>query len=101
MKSTRLQMYKERKEIEHSANKNEVEPTEIPAIAPEDLAKVRYSIGVTINLENFNSARVDIGVELPSHLESLEATYEEAVDYCNDKLVEEISQLQNLRKVLK
>lgn len=66
---------------------------------PEDkLARVRFSTGMTINLGDYQSANVNISLELPSHEDEIETTYEKTAEFVQDKLYEEIGSLQSLKK---
>lgn len=66
---------------------------------PQDkLARVKYSIGMTINLGNYQSAKVEIGVEFPGHITEIDNIYDEAGEFCDTRLIEEINRLQVLKK---
>jgi hypothetical protein len=65
---------------------------------PEEIAKVKYSIGMTINIGNYQGARVDVGIELPTHVDETADAYDRAVDFCNERLMEEVTNLQQLKK---
>lgn len=84
--------------IDHPWNKDERTEDIMADIPADKLAKVKYGIGMTLNIGNYQSAKVDIGVELPCHVDDLQAKYEEAVDFSNEKLVEEVGTLNQLKK---
>ncbi len=96
-----VQILQDGKPIDHEWNKEEGEDIKMG----KDNAIVKYGIGLTANLGNYQSARVDIGVELPtddlSDASSIDSAYERARDFCNDKLVEEIATLDELKKAFK
>ena len=52
-------------------------------------ASVRVAVGGTFNLGNFESLRYDVTVELPCYREEVEATYDEALAMCNERLQSE------------
>lgn len=52
-------------------------------------AYVRISAGLTLNLGNFESLRIDCAVELPCLPEDLESAYEEASDFVQEKIAQE------------
>lgn len=58
-------------------------------IAPARLAHVRFGAGLTINLGNFESARLDVQVELPCDVEGLTEAMEEASEFVQARLAEE------------
>ena len=94
-----VQILQDGRPIKHRLNKEEGEDIKMS----EDMAKVKYAIGLTVSLGNYQSARVDVGIELPSvpSDDVVQGVYEEARDFCNDKLVEEMKTLDDLKKVFK
>jgi len=93
-----VQILQDGKPIKHRLNKEEGEDIKMS----EDMAKVKYAIGLTVSLGNYQSARVDVGIELPAkHATEIDESYEKAKDFCNDKLVEEMQTLDALKKVFK
>jgi len=52
-------------------------------------ARVDLNLGLTINLGNFESARVDVGVSLPCYSEEVDATYERAKEWAGARLQHE------------
>lgn len=65
---------------------------------PEALAKVQVSYSRTVNLGNYNSARVEVGVELPCHADEIQDAYDAAVEFVGPKYVETINQVIQSRK---
>jgi hypothetical protein len=92
-----VQILEDRKPIDHPWNKEEGDHIKMSE------GKVKYAMGITINLDNFQSARVDVGVELPTNgiREEVEEKYEEAKDFCNDKIMQEMAMLEDLKKAMK
>lgn len=70
---------------------------ELSKVEHSDKAKVKYGIGLTIDLGNYTSARIDIGMELPFESGKEEEAYTSAMEFCNDKLSEEVTHLQTLK----
>ncbi len=58
-------------------------------IAAESLARVRFGAGLTINLGNFESARIDVQVELPCDVDGITEALEEATEFVHTRLAEE------------
>lgn len=58
-------------------------------------AKISLTMGVTINLGNYEGARVDIGISVPCYTEEVEATHKFASTWVETKLVKEIEQLRD------
>ncbi len=59
------------------------------------VAIVKYSVGVTKNLGNFESLRVDVGVEIPTSINNLPGTFKKVRKWADDQLqkcVDEASQ---------
>lgn len=52
-------------------------------------ARVTLELGVTINLGNFESCRLSVGVEVPCYREELDDAYAYWLDYAKGKIVEE------------
>lgn len=53
-------------------------------------AKVGCAYGLTINLGNFESARVDVSVSMPCYVEELDAAYTQAKKWVEDRLQAEV-----------
>ena len=84
--------------INHPFNKDEREGIDV-TIPADELAKVKHSIGMTLNLGDYQSAKVEVGIELPCHVGEVQDKYEEASTFSNDKLMEEVATLVELKKV--
>lgn len=52
-------------------------------------ALVRFSAGLTINLENYESLRLDASVTLPSLPSQIAETFERAAEFVGEKLAEQ------------
>lgn len=57
-------------------------------------ASVRRSFGVTLNQGNYESARIDVSVEVPCYLEDLALADEFARDFCEDRIRAEVLMLK-------
>jgi len=53
-------------------------------------------MGVTLNMDNFESLRVDVGLSLPCDPENVEDAYEQVYDAVKDKLVEKAQRFKRL-----
>jgi hypothetical protein len=53
------------------------------------LARIRYGVGLTLNLGNFESARIDVQVEIPCDVDEIDNAYEQAVAFACERLNEE------------
>ena len=56
---------------------------------------VKYSLGATINLGNFNSARIDVGVEMPCEPGKEKSTYRHAREFVVSRLEIEKEKISN------
>ena len=52
----------------------------------DQMGSVGMSCGVTINMKNFESARIDCWVTLPSKEEEMEAAYQRCYDFASNKV---------------
>lgn len=52
-------------------------------------ATIRVGTGMTINLGNFESLRIDVAVTIPCHRSALDEAYEHAQDFVMTKMEEE------------
>ncbi len=57
-------------------------------------AWVKASYGLTINLGNYESARCDAGVTLPSYVEEIEDTFKEAWKIAEDQVQKQAKELK-------
>ena len=51
--------------------------------------KVSYSVGRTLNMRNFESAKFEIGVEVSCPEDELDETYEKAKQFVDEQIAEE------------
>jgi len=67
------------------------EDTFDPVRFPEGVepAHVSVTLGLTLNLGDFESAKISVTCTLPAHIEELEEAYEAARDFAGKKLIEE------------
>lgn len=65
---------------EHEEKNLEVQTFEV------EPAKAKASLGLTINLGNYESARCDAGVELPTYVEELEAAFRHAWEIVEEEV---------------
>ena len=56
--------------------------------------KVKYARGTTINLGNYESARVDVGLEAPATADSLEDMFELIHAWVEEKLEQEAERIR-------
>ena len=61
-------------------------------------AKVSYSITRTINLGNYESARVDVGLKLPCYIEEIPAAFEKAQRIVQARLVKESEEIKEYKR---
>jgi hypothetical protein len=59
------------------------------------MAKVKIKLGNTINIGEFSSVRVDVGVELPSGVGEIEDAYEFGEKFCKSKLKRVTESVEN------
>lgn len=57
-----------------------------------DGTEVSYASGLTINLGNYESLRIDVGVKLPSTVENMPADLEHAKNFVHQKLMTETAE---------
>ena len=75
-----------------SQSSEESIPVDVPA--GRDLSKVKLSMGMTVNLGNYESARFDVGVEHPCSAEDIDAAYKTAQAWCDSKLSDFVSEVR-------
>lgn len=66
-----------------------------PHVFTTNPAVVKMSLGRTLNAGNYESIRVDVGIELPCYTEEVDAGYKRAKQFCErkmEKLIEELSE---------
>lgn len=59
---------------------------------------VSYSAGMTINIGNFESVRLDVGMTLPALPEEMHAAMDVCVDFVDEKLSEQKAMIDSLKK---
>jgi len=58
-------------------------------------AYVNYSAGVTLNMGNYQSARIDVGISLPTYVEEISDAYKQAIEIVDKIMEEEVNKLRN------
>lgn len=53
-------------------------------------ARAQSKLGVTLSLGNFESLRVDVGVDVPCNADSVASAIDEAYALAEDKLIEKV-----------
>ena len=56
-------------------------------------ARIGVKCGRTINLGNYESARVDVSVEIPCYVEEVKRVYQEVLEMAETRLCEEVSKI--------
>jgi len=59
------------------------------------LARVGTSRGVTLNMGNYESVRVDVWVTVPCHLSETVEAYEFVSDWCEVRVKDEVSKIRS------
>jgi hypothetical protein len=87
--------------IKHSSGAaiHKATPVQVES-AGEPLCEVGIVAGQTINLGNYNSARISVSLKVPCTKVELEATYEEALGWVDQKMSELIEQAKSNGVVL-
>lgn len=57
-------------------------------------AKVRVSRGMTINLGNFESERIELSIEEECTVDEIESIYEKLLDSTECKLIDEVEKIK-------
>jgi hypothetical protein len=60
-------------------------------------ARIKYEGSFTVNMGNFQSAKINIGVELPAYMEQLPAAYVTAKQFVEERLSREVAELRSAR----
>ena len=65
-------------------------------VAPLDgpHATVNVMLGLTANLGNYESARIDVGVRMPCNPDDIEATYVQAKEWCESRVKTEVKAIR-------
>lgn len=61
-------------------------------------AKVGFSVGLTLNMGNYESARIEVSVEVPCYKEEIDEAYEYAKHMCSTRLQEEVQSVRTSGK---
>lgn len=64
-----------------------------PTAKLTEIARVRYTLGATLNLGDYRSIRVDVSVDLPckAHKESIDRIHDYAKAWCEGKINQEVA----------
>lgn len=57
-------------------------------------AMVRVGFGLTINLGNYESARLDVSVEVPCYKEQVDDAYQQAKDWVEERVQQEVAEIK-------
>jgi hypothetical protein len=57
-------------------------------------AVVRRSYGMTMNLGNYESARIDVSVDVPCYVEDIHLADEWAANFCEERVKEEVGRVR-------
>ena len=79
-------------EVSESFKEEEVMKTGV--IPPHKLAQVHVAGSTTINLGNFESARIEVGLTMPTDLDDIGDAYEFATDWVSDKITKATEQVK-------
>lgn len=77
------------------------EKIEVEAFEDVALADVSVKKGLTINLGDFNSARIDVMVSLPTYVEEIEEAIERASEICDREVETRSNSLRKLHEKAK
>ncbi len=56
-------------------------------------AHICVKLGRTINLGNYESAKIDVSVDIPCYVEECQRVYKEVMDFVQERLTEEVSKV--------
>ena len=59
---------------------------------------VGTSRGLTLNLGDYQSARIDVWVTMPTDVEAVEETYRKCVAFAEDKVAEAVTEIRSSKK---
>lgn len=79
-------------------NENGTVPTDTKEVLGDVLGSVGTSRGMTVNLGNYESARLDIWITLPTTQEDVDKNYEFCEHFAETKLKEEVAGLREYIK---
>ena len=58
-------------------------------------AVIKRNYGMTVSLGNYESARFDVGIEVPCYLEDVEKADQFAADFCEKRMKEEYNTVRS------
>ena len=58
-----------------------------------DPAHIVVKLGRTINLGNYESARVDVSIDIPCYVEEVKQVYSDVMEYAQGLLAEEVTKI--------
>jgi len=61
-------------------------------------AEVSYSVGITLNMGNFESARVDVGIKMPCYVEEVDVTFRRVQAWAERLLSQERDKITDAKK---
>jgi len=59
-------------------------------------ARVGVEFGITVNMGNFESAKLAVRVEIPCYVEEIEEVYQRASDFAEEKAKKELKSVRGL-----
>lgn len=82
--------------VEVNEEVKKVEDVLEPIVVDKPMANVGMKVGQTVNLGNYESARIDISLFVPSEVEpaALDATFDFVQNWCDLKMTEVMKELQ-------
>lgn len=60
-----------------------------------EVAHVNYAISRTQNLGNYNSAKISVGVQLPTYVEEINEAFEKAKKFTSERMSKEMEVFNN------
>lgn len=78
----------------------QAEQKTIPAEPISTPATITVSSGITLNLGNYESLRIDVGISLPCKptKKDVEDTYTKALQFVEEKLAEQVAEIKSNKK---
>lgn len=61
-------------------------------------ALVNVKMGATINMGNYESARVDVSLVMPCYAEDINAVYKDVLKFVEDKTEEQVNEIKGIEK---
>lgn len=91
-------MYREGGEEGDEEDRSELIDVPLPEVDPRLMAHVTYGNSMTVNLGNYESCRVEIGITLPAYTEEIAEAYKLARKLVGDRMSSEMLDLKEYRK---